>query len=235
MPLCMQRSHSWFYFLCAIEGAVAIAALLSISSEGGRLSADRLALISLICIICTAWIVLGFRRPHGLGLRFVRPTFIIICALLSLTFGLCLFLLRYLNPEGLLSTYERLSPLLWYLLVLSIQSSFFLLFLYKGFHPENLSSRKPVYLSALAAFCLLLLVFILVSLTRLGLTPDPAYWSEPGVPILGWQFALALISGACVLLLTFYVRTRAVDLFLPLIVYLLAVALWLSVPVSVLT
>jgi hypothetical protein len=120
------------------------------------------------------------------------------------------------------------------LLVLSVQSAFFLLLLYKGFHPESLSARNPIYLSALIAFCLLLLVFLFISLTRLGLTPDPAYWSEPGVPILGWQFAVVLIGGVCVLLLAFSVRTRLMDLFLPLTIYLLAVAIWLSVPADVL-
>jgi 4-amino-4-deoxy-L-arabinose transferase-like glycosyltransferase len=231
----MQRSHSWFYYLCAIEGATAIARLLSISSEGGRLSLARLSLIDLILFICIIWIALGFRGLHGLEFRFARPSFIFASALLSLTFGVLLFLLRYLNPQTFLSTYERLGPLLWYLLILSIQVLFFLLYLYKGFHPESLSSAKPVYPVALVAFSLLLSIFILISITRLGLTPDPAYWSEPGVPILGWQFGLALIGGIFVLLLTISVRTRVIDFLLPLTIYLLALAIWLSVPADVLT
>lgn len=229
----MPKSRSWFFYLCAIEGAVAIAALLSIPSEGGRLSPARLALAGFIAAMCVLWIVLGSRFPGRLD-RFARPVDVLACALLFLTFSLLLFLLRYLNPESLLSTYQRLSPLLWYLLILSIQFSFLFLLSYRAIHPENLSISKPIYLSTLTAFCLLLFVLLFIAFTRLGLTPDPAYWSEPGVPILGWQLALALILGVGVLLLTLSTRPRGLDLFLPLVIYLAAIAIWLSVPVDVL-
>ena len=178
----MQKHHSWFFYLCALEGAAAIAALFLIPSEGGRLSLARLALLSLILALCLVWIVVGLRPPSLLH-KLNHPAFIILFAVLSLTFGLLLFLLRYLNPESSLSAYERLSPLLWYLLILSIQFFFYILILQKGFHLETLSTNKLVYLSALTAFCLLFLLFIFISLTRIGLTPDPAYWGEPGVPM----------------------------------------------------
>jgi hypothetical protein len=180
----MQQHRSWFFYLCALEGAAAIAALFLIPSEGGRLSIARLALIGVILLMCTALIVLGIRRPRHFD-RLIRPAFILLAAVLSLTFGLLLFLLRYLNPENSLSAYQRLSPLLWFLLVLSIQFFFYLLLLYKGFHPELLSSSRPTYRSALIVFCLLFLLFLLISFTRLGLTLDPAYWGEPGVPMHG--------------------------------------------------
>jgi hypothetical protein len=229
----MPKSHSWFFYLCAIEGAAAIAALLAIPSEGGRLSVARLALIGFIAAISIVWMYLGFRRPRTLD-RFARPVFIIASALLALVFGLLLFLLRYLNPDGLLSTYQRLSPLLWYLLILSIQFSFLFLLTSRGFQPANLSSRSQIYRSALIAISLLLFVFLLIAFTRLGLTPDPAYWSEPGVPIPGWGFVLALIAGIGVLSLTFSGREHIFAILLPLAIYLIAIAVWLSVPVDVL-
>ncbi|HJR81401.1 MAG TPA: glycosyltransferase family 39 protein [Anaerolineales bacterium] len=230
----MQKNLSWFFYLCAIEGAVAMAALLLIPSEGGNLSPTRLALIGILLASCIVWAYFGIRSP-GEVQRLARPGFILLAALLSLTFGLLLFLLRYLDPERFVSVYERLSPLLWYFLILSVQAAFLLLYLYKGFHPRNLSAKKPIYLSALAAFCFLLFIFIFISLTRLGLTPDPAYWGEPGVPILGWGFALALIGCAGIFCISFFLRSRSLDIFLPLAIYLLAVLLWLSVPVSVLS
>ncbi|HET9590101.1 MAG TPA: glycosyltransferase family 39 protein, partial [Anaerolineales bacterium] len=228
-----QKPLSWFFYLCAIEGAAALAALLLIPSEGGRLSPARLALIGTLLTLIVLWLYLGIRPPAGLH-RFARPASIISAALLGLTFGLLLFLLRYLDPDRLLPAYERLSPLLGYFLVLSIQISLLLLYLYKGFHPGNLSSNKPIYLSALAAFAILLFIFIFISLTRLGLTPDPAYWGEPGVPILGWQFALALVGGVCIFCIGLYVNASVLDIVLPLAIYFLAVILWLSVPVGVL-
>jgi hypothetical protein len=229
----MQIHRSWFFYLCALEGAAAIAALFLIPSEGGRPSFARLALIGIILVLCIGWASVGFRCPHLLD-RLIHPLFIVLFAVLSLTFSLLLFLLRYLNPEISLSAYERLSPLLWYLLILSIQFFFYILLLQKGFHPETLSTNKLVYLSALTAFCLLFLLFLFISFTRLGLTPDPAYWGEPGVPMLGWGFILALMGGLCVLWITFQASTRVLNFFLPLAIYLLAVAVWLSVPVDVL-
>jgi hypothetical protein len=227
----MPKSRSWFFYLCALEGAAAIVALFLIPSEGDRLSLTRLTLIGFLAVICLAWMYLGRRPPRGLDM-IAHPGFIAVSAILCLLFGLSLFFLHYLDPARLASTYQRLSPVLWYFLILSLQISLLLLLSYRGFHPANLASRKPVYLSALFALSLLLFLFLFISLTRLGLTPDPAYWSEPGVPILGWGFALTLVGGVCVLLIAF--STRVMDVFLPLAVYLLAVALWLSVPADVL-
>jgi hypothetical protein len=229
-----QKNLSWFFYLCAIEGAVALTALLLIPSEGGNLSFARLTLIGILLALCLLWVSLGFRPRRELHLRLAHPRFILLAALLTLTSGLLLFLLRYLAPDRFLSAYERLSPLLWYFLILSIQITVLLLYLYRGFHPKNLSSNKPIYISALAAFCLLLFIFIIISCTRLGLTPDPAYWGEPGVPILGWQFAMALLVGLGIFYISFSIRPRILDIFLPLAIYLAAVLLWLSVPLNVL-
>ncbi|HLO17774.1 MAG TPA: glycosyltransferase family 39 protein, partial [Anaerolineales bacterium] len=54
------------------------------------------------------------------------------------------------------------------------------------------------------------------------------------VPIVGWGFALAVIGGLLVLWLTFSGYERIFDVFLPLAIYLIAILIWLSVPVSVL-
>ena len=229
----IQKPLSWFFYLCAIEGAVALTALLLIPSEGGNISLARLALISVLLASCILWMYLGFRPPHGID-KFARPAFIVTSALLSVGLGLFIFLLRYLDPDRFLSAYERLSPLLWYVLILLIQGSFLLLYLSRGFHLSNPSSYKPVYISSLIFFCLLFIALIFISLTRLGITPDPAYWGEPGVAILGWQFAVALILGFALFCIAFYVSARTLDILLPLIIYLSAVALWLSVPVNVL-
>jgi hypothetical protein len=230
----MQKHRSWFFYLCAMEGAAAIAALFLIPSEGARLSFARLALIGFIFLTCIIWIYAGLRLPHVPD-NAPSPVYFYTCVLLTVTFGLSLFLLRYLNPERSLSAYARLSPLLWYLLILSIQFFFYILLLYKGFHTEALSTGKPVYQSSFIAFCILFLFFLFIAFTRLGLTPDPAYWGEPGVSMLGWGFSLALIGGLCVLWMTFYASTRTLNIFLPVFIYLLAVAVWLTVPAEVLT
>jgi 4-amino-4-deoxy-L-arabinose transferase-like glycosyltransferase len=229
----MPKSHSWFFYLCALEGAAATAALFLIPSEGGRLSLARLALISFTLLLCLAWMGLGYRAPQVVE-RLARPAFILLTATLSIAFTAFLFFLRYLDPGSSLSTYQRLSPVLWYLLILSVQSFFYLLFLHRGFQLANLTSLKPLYRSALAVFCLLISLLLFIAVTRLGITPDPAYWGEPGVPILGWQFGLALIGGFGILGLLFFAPARWMDFLLPLGLYVLAILVWLNVPVDVL-
>jgi hypothetical protein len=142
--------------------------------------------------------------------------------------------LRYLNPEQLLSAYERLSPLLWYLLILSVQAFFFLLYIRNGLHTDVLDQRKPLYRAALIPLGILFVLFLFVVITGLGITPDKAYWGEPGVAIIGWQFALALLGGIVVFLLSNHYKTSTFDALLPVSIYLIALAVWLSVPLDVL-
>jgi hypothetical protein len=229
-----KKPYSWFFYLCALEGMIAIYAILLIPIDGGRISISRIALIVLLLASVVLWIALGIRPPRSLQ-KLAQPAFILLSTLIALAFSLLLFLLRYLYPERLLALYIRLSPLLWYLILLSVQASFFLLLSYKGFHYSNLASRKPVYISAFIAFCILLSIFLLISITRLGLTHDSAYWAEPGVPMLGWQFGLALIGGASIFIVRLYVGEDLLDRTLPLLIYALAIALWLMVPTTVLT
>ncbi len=224
----------WFYYLCSIEGAVAMVALLLIPSEGGSLSPARLALLTIIISLMMIFAWMGYRPPQPA--RLAQPLPVVISALLSLTFSLLLFLLRYLDPGQLLPLYQRLSPLLWYLLVLSLQFMFFLLVLKNGLHIDALRRNKAIYLSSLSAFCLLLLVLLFVSFTKLGITKDEAYWGEPGVAIPGWQFALAILLGLGVLMYavrnTHYANSPLVQYLLPFSIYLTASALWLSVSID---
>jgi len=238
----MQKSHSWFFYLCAIEGVTPLVTLLLIPSEGGSISLARLVLIAIIFILIAVWIYLALRPPRTLD-NIARPIVSTTSALLSLTFGLLLFLLRYLNPQRFLPLFERASPLLWYLLILSIQITFFLLFLKNGLHREALRQNKTVYAPSLMAFCILLFVLFFISLTKLGITKGDAYWGEPGVAIPGWQFALAILIGAGLMI---YQLSRSIPLrlmtqssnspilkfFLPLSIWLTASILWLNVPID---
>ena len=235
---------SKFFFLCSIEGAVALVALLLIPSESATLSPARLALTAIIfsLILISAWFAF---RPPQLD-RLARTPLILLCALLSLTFSLTLFLLRYLNPEAFLPLFTRLSPLLWYLLALSIQFALYLLFLKNGFHLDSLKQNKNIFTASLTAFCLLLVVLLFVSLTKHGITKDTAYWGEPGVPILGWQFVLSILLGTTILIhqlhnysitnyqlpITKFSNPPILNFLLPFAVWLTASALWLSVPID---
>jgi hypothetical protein len=237
----------WFFFATAFESLFAVLSLLLLPSESG-LSIARMGILALLFSFFFVGIYFGFiaRKDSSRFDSLARAPFILSCALLALTSSLLLFLLRYLNPERLLPYYERLSPLLWYLFVLGLQSVIFLALVKNGFHPREFSKRGPVYLSALIAFSFLLFTFLFVITTKLGITKDKAYWGEPGVAIIGWQFLLSILVGFIIMLA--FIQSKAEEshsplstfhsllpsFILPVTIYLTAFILWLSVPVDVL-
>jgi len=230
------RFLPWLFFATAFESLLASLSLLLIPSESG-LSSARLALLGILALFFCGGIFLGFAARRSL-IRFERALstpFIFSCSLAIPALGLILFLLRYLDPERLLPYYTRLSPLLWFLLIVAIQTLVFLLISKNGFHPQEAARRKPIYFSAGIAFSILLAVFLFAALTQLGITPDTAYWSEPGAAILGWQFALALLAGFAILLFNmFNVQRSMFNVVTPFFIYLAAAILWLTVPLDVL-
>ncbi|MEW6402375.1 MAG: glycosyltransferase family 39 protein [Chloroflexota bacterium] len=239
MQISFRNLWPWYFFAAALESFVFIAILFSIPSESG-LSLARFAMISVLLLILILSVGFGLHARHDTAaldaLR--RAPLIAGATLLFLTSGLALFLLRYLNPERLLPFYERLSPLLWFLFVVGLQSALFLLFLQNGLHRDELLKRKDIYRSACFVFVALLLLLAFVAVTRLGITPDPAYWGEPGVAILGWHFGLAILIGFAVLLcfagFASFRLPRVQNYILPFAIWLTASVLWLSVPWDVL-
>jgi 4-amino-4-deoxy-L-arabinose transferase-like glycosyltransferase len=236
MNIPFSKFWPWFFFTAAFESLLAVVALLLVPSES-ELSIARIGLLGILTFFFLTGIYLGFfaRRDASRFEKF-SPA-IIFPALLFLASGLILFLLRYLNPERFLPYYERLGPLFWYLLVISFQSIVFFSILRYGFHPRGVSQRKPIYLSALFAFGGLFLVFLFVSVTKIGITFDQVYWGEPGIAILGWQFALSILIGFSIFLYALHFASHdspIANYILPIFIYLTAVTLWLTVPVSVL-
>lgn len=227
----------WYFFAAAFQSLLAISALLRVPSEG--LSLARLALLTVMAVFNISGIGLGFYSRRNLVRfeRFITTPALISSALLSLAFGLTQFLFRYLDPERLLPYYERIAPLLWLLFFLTLEATFLILLIKNGFHPQALSNLKSLSLPLLTAYCLLITVFLFISVTKIGITPDTAYWGEPGVAIMGWQFTLALLIGFFIFTLsTFHFPTfiHISSFIFPFSLYLLASILWLSVPLSTL-
>ncbi|MCB0103691.1 MAG: glycosyltransferase family 39 protein [Anaerolineales bacterium] len=226
----------WYFFAAAFQSLLAAIALLRVPSEG--LSLSRLALFAGMGIVFIFGIGSGlYARRNLLRFDWLFTTPIISSAtLLSLTLGLTLFLLRYLNPERLLPFYERLAPLLWLFFFLTLEATLLLLLIKNGFSPSALTSRGQTLRAALLPLGILLAVFLFVAITRVGVTPDTGYWGEPGVAIQGWQFILALLAGmfAFALILKNSSNSRVANMYLPLTIYLIAAALWLSVPLETL-
>jgi Dolichyl-phosphate-mannose-protein mannosyltransferase len=228
-----------FFSLAALEAGAALLLLFLVPHEGSRFSLTRLAMFGILIAFFVLWIYFFARPPARLDFL-IRPSFAFVSALLAVILGWLLFFLRYLDPERLLPYYQRLSPIFSYLLILAFQFSIFVLIFRYGFHRENLLQAKPVYRFALIAFGVLLCVLCFVALTHLGFTKDPAYWGEPGVPLLGWQVVAAILTGGAVLTLGLRfafdrdegsaIRT---DVIFAVLIWLVAVWIWLSVPMSV--
>ncbi|GER80418.1 MAG: hypothetical protein RBS45_09475 [Anaerolineales bacterium] len=203
----MSRFWPHFFLLAFIEGLAALAALFLIPAES--LSLARLALVGAILfpLAASGWMFVrsldGDWRARALDPTAYPRIFralAISSPLLFLTFGLILFLLRYLDPAATASYYERARPALTYLLLLAAQTSLWLAALRNGIHLKSMWTRRAVFVGAGIVLAVFLAVWLLIALTGLGITEDPSYWSEPGVPILGWQLLLALLLSALCLL-----------------------------------
>jgi Dolichyl-phosphate-mannose-protein mannosyltransferase len=223
----------WFFVLAALEAGAAFFALAWVPRTGSGFSVSRSVLLALLFVFFIGGIYFAVRLPRRLA-NPLQPGYALATAFLALTLAIVLFLLRYFDPGRFLVFYQRISPLLFYLFILTVQFSLFVLAFRYGFHFDNNSVRRAIYIPSLVAFALLLLLFLFIALTRIGITPDNAYWGEPGIPLMGWQFGLAILMGTCILLAGLRVQTSGrLDVIVPLVLWLLAVVIWLSVPVSV--
>ncbi len=223
----------WYCAVAALEAGASLIFLVAVPREGPGFSVARIGvLIFLFGALVLS--VLGALRSAKPARR-LTATLIPIPAALGLLLAVALYLLRYLDPSSLQSYYDRLRIPLLYALALCLQT--ILLLALPHFRGVT-DSARPLLRNlprAGAVWLGLVLGLAVVSLTRLGLTPDPAYWGETGVPILGWQLAAALLSGALALGLCLRMpHVRRLDVAFGLGIWLLAVCAWLFVPVGVL-
>jgi hypothetical protein len=229
----MQARWRWFFLLAALEAGASVVALAAVPRESSGISAARLVLVLLLAglgLASTALVI----RPGFIPALFGHSRVLYLFGSLSVLAACALFLLRYLRPEILLPYYDRLGILLWYALVLGLEALTWGLVVMFGAHRDSLSRLRPLFKPALIASGILAAFVLFVSITGLGLTPDPAYWGEPGVPIMGWQLALALLAGVFAVLLSLHRDPSSkLDLWICISFWIVAAALWLSVPISV--
>ncbi len=224
----------WFFMLAALEAGAAFVALALVPHESGGYSLSRLAIFGVLGACLAVCGFLSARPPEWLP-ALARRRYAMAAAIAALATGIVLFLLRYAAPERLLPYYARLAPLLWFVLAFTAGLAVFSLVARYGLRVRGLKEQQDLWRASGVALAVLLVAYGLVALTRIGLTPDSAYWAEPGVPVLGWQFALALVCAICVFLTGLaWGSGRRLDLFLAAGIWLMAVVIWLSVPNEVL-
>jgi hypothetical protein len=223
----------WFFVLAALEAGAAFVALLAVPHESSGYSVWRLAFLTVLAAFFIAS-VYPIVRPFKRLEKLAQQEHSLGAALTACLLAIALFLLRYLAPERLLPYYQRLSPLLWYCLIVAAEFSLCSLVIWHGLQLAAIKRQTALWRAGGLAFLALLLAFAFVAITKVGTTPDSAYWGEPGAPVLAWELAIAIVCGAAVFLvgLKFRVSRRA-DLALGVGIWLLAVVIWLSVPISV--
>lgn len=233
IPVQDRAKWRWFFVAAALEAGAAFVALALLPREGRSWSLARLGMLAILAIFVILGVALASRPPGWLK-TLSRNAVVLELAIASLALAIGLFLLRYADPAHLLPYYERLAPLLAFVMVLGLEACLFILFLKYGFRPLEPTVIRDTLRPAVTSAGLLLLVFVLIAVTRIGLKPDAAYWGEPGVPVLGWQLCLALIAGLTLLLAGLAWRLpRRIDAVMAVIVWIVAVTIWLSVPVPV--
>lgn len=210
--------------------------LLLIPSEAG-LSPARLSVVALL-LTCAIGGIIFTIKPPLFTTNLVQYRSIFLSLLLAFLSGSTLFLLRYSNPQMLLASYIRLAPVLSFCLILGLQSAMFFLGFRNGIAWREFSTRRNIYKVGLVAFCIFMLLVLFVNLTKLGITKDPAYWGEPGVPIVGWQAVVSLLIGFGMLLASLryaYDSHRFIyHLVIPAALWMISFSIWLSVPWNVL-
>jgi hypothetical protein len=241
----------WFIFFVinSLEGVAALAALIAIPNEGGGFSASRVAMLGMVVVVAGCHGALAYktwRREDFIGSWFdprTKPRLLLTAVwvgfLLAAAMVGVLFILRYYDPVGMMPYYLRVRPLAIYLALTGIQTGLWGLYVLFGFRTGVFSGIPTPMKGATIVAASLYVIWGLVCLTGLGITPDPIFWRWPGSPLQFWQIGLALLGGtvAYAIYLQFpRIRERIskVGGLIPFLVWGCAVLLWTSVPVDVL-
>ncbi len=230
----------WFFSLAALEAGAALLLLFLVPHEGSSFSLTRLAMFGVLIAFFVLWIYFFVRPPQAIG--FLDSSIVRVHLSASgCDFGLvCCFscVISTRNVCCLITNASVRSCSIC--LSLLFNFPFLYSFCVMAFIATISRNIKSVYKSSLIAFCVLLFTLCFIAITHLGFTKDPAYWGEPGVPLLGWQVVVAILIGGAVLILGLRfafdrdersaIRT---DVIFAVLIWLVAVWIWLSVPMSV--
>jgi len=240
---------AYFFFILAVASAIALAFLISIPADEKHAlifgySLQRILLFVGVAIPLLVAFYLALRaafRPLWVEnqleplLRRITSVrwFSSVCAALVLIGWLALFMPPYWF--GFYHAYfVRLRPIIVWLGFCSALSLAVYMLWIKGWRPAQAftSMRDQRGLLGTTAVILAFLcgLWIFISLTGLGIKPDPYFWNEAGVPVLGLQLIASLLLVAAASRLVFLRdparNYRWIDWGVVLLVWLFAFLLW---------
>ena len=247
-----------FFLLLALEALVSIALIFNAPSERGNtwllgLSFSRWLLVAVMFVpgFISArlfwlnmrnnkkWTSLETRIHRILQNHFFYFTLLVLNILFSVI-SFYLILLTFKFTDALTQArLERLSPLLLWIFALGLQTLIFAPRLRYG--KEWREREKPprgVLLTAALILSWFGLLVVFLHVTRLDLRPDRTGWDAPGVPLMATQVFMAW--SAAILFFIFFIAAERrlgwlsshLDLIASLVLWLLAVLLWQSQPLT---
>jgi hypothetical protein len=248
----ISHRYLWtsIFILSALEGLIALVSVANQPSELENrvflgLSSNRLILLALIVALTMLFfgLVLLSLRPVwrlkveqrmnvdsrlGKLLFLLLPIFALISLLLPVIF---IGLFRGRGEYRYFAYYQGMLPLFLWGFLVSLQAWAVLIWI-GGYHWSALSEQCPILRASLSISIFASLMVIFVVVTRIGITPDKIGWGGPAAPLLEWEVCLAWISGIVFLYFLLHHRWPArADALLTVVIWLLAVGVWLSVPV----
>lgn len=123
---------------------------------------------------------------------------------------------------------QRLTPLAIWFFLSSLELLIIIIFSKYEEAKETISAFKLVHKKIIVTFLALIPIALIVAITKIGITPDLNV-GPPAIPIMEWQIALTLIIAMVFLL---YKKLAMLDKWLPFIIYIFTLTLWLSQPIT---
>ncbi len=249
---------SWF---SALEAVVAIVYLFGIPSDPKNvflfsLSKQRLALVLVFVALFLLFVAGGLliaKRSNLISRRFTQtPGRRLFNLSMSVLFVIFLFgwILTFVPPyrlAGFSAYFERLHPLIVWVMLTSLQTLFCLCIWRWGFRFDHLlkelRSSRTLWVVAICAFGVCITIWVFILITSLGTIPDIWLWNETGVPVLGIQVIVSILLGLALFFLLAVVaetctpirrlltsKPRLFDFCIAFLIWLTAVLLWSLVP-----
>jgi hypothetical protein len=252
----LSRPMGLFYFFLVanLESLAALVYLFSIPADPKNsfiagYSLARLAVMAGMAIIFLAMAILAalaLRRPSQIWSRIdpvlaSRNKSLLVVLMLAVVFlggWLATFTPSY-QFAGYAAYIDRLRPVVIWMGLFSLQAGVVLLIKQRTAGQGGRVNQKLNLRGWAITLGILLLVWGLIVVTRLGLKPDPLYWNQPGVPLLAGQVLLAWLVGMILILGAFNrritgwlarIKANRLDLVIFVAIWLAAALLWTHVP-----
>ena len=243
-----MKERTFFRFwlgVSLIEGIISFFATLNFQADPKNVflfgfSTSRLfiLLFLLICILCIITLFFYEKKIQGLfAPRFnsiKEYRFLVSVGIVSLTLLYITIFIPTKYFSGYESLFVRLKPALIWLELLTLQFVLWIKTLKKSFGAsiKNTHIDRMVLIFTLIP---LLVIWLFISISKVGLVFSTAFWNVPGIPIDMIQF-IGILLFLCMGLIfstkgnSTHTLNKFVNILIPIVIYIAAVIIWGSTP-----